>query len=53
MIDRFAEVSILVAEIAVLFFVVTLAVQLFQARFSAERLRAWMGGAPIMAALKG
>ena len=43
----------LVAEIAVLFFVVTLAVQLFQARFSAERLRAWMGGAPIMAALKG
>lgn len=53
MMDRFAEVSVLVAEIAVLFFVVTLAVQLFQARFSAERLRAWMGGPPMIAALKG
>ena len=44
---------ILVVEIAALFFAVTVAVQLFQARFGAERLRSWMGGRPMTAALKG
>ncbi len=47
------EAGILILEIAVLFFVVTVAVQLFQARFGADRLRRWMGGRPIEAALKG
>ena len=45
--------ALLMAEIAVLFFAVTLAVQLFQARFGADRLRRWMGGHPVQAALKG
>lgn len=44
---------LLIVEIAVLFFAVTLAVQLFQARFGPERLRDWMGGRPIVSALKG
>ena len=53
MIDTGISTAILMAEIAMLFFVVTLAVQLFQARFGAERLRRWMGGRPLPAALKG
>ncbi len=52
-VDRIAGPIVLVAEIAVLFFAVTLAVQLFQARFGPDRLRVWMGGRPIAAALKG
>lgn len=44
---------VLLVEIAVLFFAVTVAVQLFQARFGPDRLRAWMGGRPIVSALKG
>ncbi len=44
---------ILVIELAALFFAVTVAVQLFQARFGSERLRRWIGGRPAVAALKG
>lgn len=40
-------------EITVLFFAVTIAVQLFQVRFGADRLQAWMGGRPLLSALKG
>ena len=53
MINNLLPTLFLVAEIAVLFFAVTLAVELFQARFGAERLRSWMGGPPLQAALKG
>ena len=57
MIDRFtgpaADTALLIVELAVLFFVVTVAVELFQARFGADRLRTWMGGPPLSAALKG
>jgi len=51
--ERTLATVLLVIEIAVLFYVVTVAVQMFQARFGAERLRRWMGGHPVMAALKG
>lgn len=53
MMKDLAGTVVLVVEIGVLFFGVTLAVQLFQARFGADRLRAWMGGRPLAAALKG
>lgn len=43
----------LVAELTVLFFAVTYAVQIFQRRMGDERVRAWMGGRPLVAALKG
>ncbi len=48
-----ADAGRLLAELLVLFMVVSLAVQLFQRRFGAERLRRWMGGQPLTAALKG
>ncbi len=44
---------ILLAELAVLFFSVALLVQLLQRRIGSETLRAWMGGKPTIAALKG
>ena len=44
---------VLLIELAILFFGVTLSVQLLQRRIGAERLRAWMGGRPLVAALKG
>ncbi len=43
----------LVIELTVLFYGVTFLVQLFQRRLGGERLRAWMGGRPVVAALKG
>lgn len=43
----------LVLELAALFFAVTFLVQLFQRRMGGDRLRAWMGGTPTVAALKG
>lgn len=43
----------LIVELTVLFFSVTFAVQLFQRRLGGERLRNWMGGPPLVAALKG
>ncbi|MGI9607939.1 MAG: permease, partial [Acidimicrobiales bacterium] len=43
----------LLLELAALFFAVTAAVQLFQRKMGADRVRAWMGGAPLVAALKG
>jgi uncharacterized membrane protein YraQ (UPF0718 family) len=45
--------ALLLAELVVLFFLVTFAIQLFQRRVGDARLRAWMGGAPPVAALKG
>ena len=43
----------LMAELAVLFFGVACAVHLLQRALGPDRLRAWMGGRPITAALKG
>lgn len=51
--NRTLDVVVLLLEIAGLFFAVTMAVQLFQARFGPDRLRAWMGGRPLVSALKG
>ena len=47
------ETLVLVLELVVLFFGVTFLVQLFQRRMGGDRLRAWMGGSPPVAALKG
>ncbi len=43
----------LLAELAVLFFTVALLIQLMQRRVGPVRLRNWMGGHPVVAALKG
>ncbi len=43
----------LLAELLVLFLVVSFAIHLVQRRFGPERVRRWMGGQPIVAALKG
>ena len=53
MTNALLDTTVLVVEVGALFFAVTVAVQLFQARFGAERLRTWMGGRPLSAALKG
>ncbi len=45
--------AILLVELAILFFGVAFAVELSQRRLGPERLRAWMGGRPTVAALKG
>ena len=47
------ETVVLVLELVMLFFGVTFLVQLFQRRMGGDRLRAWMGGSPPVAALKG
>ena len=44
---------ILLVELVALFFGVAFVVQLLQRRIGLERLRAWMGGRPVVAALKG
>ncbi len=44
---------LLLAELIALFFSVAFLVQLGQRRMGQERLRAWMGGRPVVAALKG
>lgn len=43
----------LLAELVALFFGVAFAIHLLQRRVGPDRLRAWMGGAPLVAALKG
>ncbi|MEM7323817.1 MAG: permease [Actinomycetota bacterium] len=43
----------LLVELAALFLGVAFFIQLFQRRFGAARLRRWMGGPPLAAALKG
>ena len=43
----------LAVELVVLFFGVAFAVRLFQRRVGGERLQTWLGGSPIVAALKG
>jgi len=44
---------ILLLELTVLFFSVAFLVQLLQRRIGNDRLRTWMGGKPLIAALKG
>ncbi len=44
---------ILIAELTVLFVGVAFGVELLQRRLGPERLKAWMGGTPVTAALKG
>lgn len=43
----------LLAELLVLFLAVSFAIHLVQRRFGPERVRRWMGGRPVTAALKG
>lgn len=43
----------LAVELVFLFFGVAFAVQLFQRRVGTERLQSWLGGSPVVAALKG
>jgi len=45
--------AFLLAELAVLFFGVAFLVQLVQRRLGDERVRSWMGGTPLVSALKG
>ena len=45
--------ALLMAELVALFFGVSFAIELLQRRIGPERLRAWMGGPPVVAALKG
>ncbi|NNF56165.1 MAG: hypothetical protein HKN03_17185 [Acidimicrobiales bacterium] len=45
--------GVLLVELLVLFVGVSFLVEIFQRRFGPERLKAWMGGAPIVSALKG
>ncbi len=47
------DAIVLVVELAVLFFGVTFVIQLLQRRVGADRLSAWMGGRPVVSALKG
>lgn len=44
---------VLLVELALLFFSIAFLVQLLQRRIGAKRLREWMGGRPLVAALKG
>lgn len=44
---------LLIVELIVLFFAISTSIELLQRRVGRERLRAWMGGAPASAALKG
>lgn len=48
-----ASTAWLVLELILLFFGVAFVIQLFQRRLGPERLRAWMGGSPVVSALKG
>lgn len=43
----------LLAELIVLFYVVAFGIQLVQRRLGPDRLRIWMGGTPVVSALKG
>lgn len=48
-----ADTLVLLAWLVALFFGVTTLLHLAQRRFGPERIRAWMGGPPLVAALKG
>ncbi|MFQ5522185.1 MAG: permease [Acidimicrobiia bacterium] len=48
-----ADTAVLILELAVLFFAVAFFVHLSQRWLGEERLRRWMGGRPVVAALKG
>jgi len=45
--------AVLVIELVVLFFGVAFAVHVLQRRMGPERIKAWMGGPPVISALKG
>jgi uncharacterized membrane protein YraQ (UPF0718 family) len=47
------DTALLIGELLVLFFSVAFLVHISQRRLGEERLRRWMGGRPIVAALKG
>jgi uncharacterized membrane protein YraQ (UPF0718 family) len=47
------DTAILILELAILFFAVAFFVQISQRWLGEERLRRWMGGPPVVAALKG
>ncbi|NNC81760.1 MAG: hypothetical protein HKN94_16585 [Acidimicrobiales bacterium] len=49
----FADTVWLLLELILLFFGVAFLIALIQRRLGAERLRQWMGGPPLLAALKG
>lgn len=48
-----ADAAFLLVELVVLFFGVAFVIQLVQRRLGDGRLRAWMGGPPVVSALKG
>ena len=45
--------ALLVVELVLLFLGVSFAVEIVQRRFGPDRIRTWMGGRPVVAALKG
>lgn len=47
------QVAYLVVELVVLFLVVSFLVEISQRRLGPQRLKSWMGGRPLVAALKG
>ena len=48
-----ADAGWLLAELLVLFLAVSFVIHLVQRRFGPERVKRWMGGSPVTAALKG
>ncbi len=48
-----ASTAFLLVELVILFFGVAFVVQLVQRRLGTERVRSWMGGPPVLSALKG
>lgn len=48
-----SSTALLVAELVALFFGVSFGIELLQRRIGPARLRSWMGGHPVVAALKG
>jgi uncharacterized membrane protein YraQ (UPF0718 family) len=48
-----AGALVLLLELVIIFFALAFLVEIFQRRIGDERLRAWMGGRPVLAALKG
>ncbi|MDH3499266.1 MAG: permease, partial [Acidimicrobiia bacterium] len=49
----FGSAASLLAELVILFFCVAFLVDLFQRRAGGDRIRSWIGGRPVVAALKG
>lgn len=47
------DAAYLITELVALFFGIAFAIELLQRRVGTDRLQAWMGGSPVVAALKG